>query len=141
MKLTLQLELFPDKDQADKLKFTIERYNSACTWLAKRAFEIRTANKITLQQKFYFDLREKFGLASQMAAICIRQVGGSYGRDKRILPNFRSIDSMPYDNRVLSFKGIDRVSILTLDGRVNIPFLMGKYHLERFSDAKGQTDL
>jgi predicted transposase len=141
MKLTLQLELLPDKDQAAKLKFTIGRFNSARAWLAMRAFEIRTANKITLQQKFYYELREKFGLAAQMASICIRQVGGTYGRDKRILPDFGSIDSMPYDNRVLSFKGIDRVSILTLDGRISLPFMMGKYHFERFSDAKGQSDL
>ena len=48
---------------------------------------------------------------------------------------------MPYDNRILSFKGIDRVSILTLDGRIIIPFVMGRYQRERFSLAKGQCDL
>jgi IS605 OrfB family transposase len=48
---------------------------------------------------------------------------------------------MPYDSRILSFKGIDRVSILTLEGRVIVPFLMGGYQRERFSLAKGQSDL
>ncbi|MGZ3393263.1 MAG: RNA-guided endonuclease InsQ/TnpB family protein, partial [Isosphaeraceae bacterium] len=41
----------------------------------------------------------------------------------------------------MSFKGIDRVSLLTLDGRVLIPIVMGKYQAEQFTHAKGQADL
>ena len=48
---------------------------------------------------------------------------------------------MPYDSRILSFKGVDRVSILTLEGRIIVPFVMGKYQRERFSLAKGESDL
>jgi predicted transposase len=59
MKLTLQIQLLPDKEQAAKLKCAIEQFNEACSWLAKQAFESKTANKITLQQKFYYHLREK----------------------------------------------------------------------------------
>jgi predicted transposase len=136
MKLTLQIQLLPDKESAAKLKSTIERFNEACSWLAKQAFESKTANKITLQQKFYYDLREKFDLSAQMAAICIRHVGGTYSRDKSILPVFRPCAAMPYDNRIMSFKGIDRVSLLTLEGRVIVPFVMGNYQRERFSLAK-----
>src|SRR5262249_597 len=141
MKLTLQIQLLPDQEQATKLKSTIERFNQACSWLAKQAFESKTANKITLQQKYYYDLRQKFDLSAQMAAICIRHVGGTYSRDKSILPVFHPNAAMPYDNRILSFKGVDRVSILTLEGRIKLPFLMGQYQRERFSLAKGQSDL
>jgi len=141
MKLTLQIQLLPDKGQAHQLKSTMERFNAACSWLAAQAFEMKTANKITLQQHFYHELRERFGLSAQMAAICIRHVGGTYSRDKSILPVFRPNAAMPYDSRILSFKGIDRVFILTLEGRLIIPFVMGKYQRERFSLAKGQCDL
>jgi putative transposase len=141
MKLTLQIQLLPDKEPAAKLKSTIERFNEACSWLAKQAFESKTANKIRLQQHFYYDLREKFDLSAQMAAICIRHVGGTYSRDKSILPVFRPSAAMPYDNRIMSFKGVDRVSLLTLEGRVIVPFVMGKSQRERFSLAKGQSDL
>ena len=41
----------------------------------------------------------------------------------------------------IGFKGPDRVSILTLAGRVVVPFIMGKYQAERFGFAKGQCDL
>ncbi len=127
MKLTLQIQLLPDKQQAHQLKSTMERFNQACSWLAQQAFERKTANKITLQQSFYYELRQQFGLSAQMASICIRHVGGTYSRDKSILPVFRPNAAMPYDSRILSFKGVDRVSILTLEGRLIIPFVMGRY--------------
>ena len=141
MKLTLQIQLLPDKQQAHLLKSTMARFNRACSWLAEQAFELKIANKISLQQHFYYDLRERFGLSAQMAAICIRHVGGTYSRDKSLLPVFRPNAAMPYDSRILSFKGIDRVSILTLEGRIIVPFVMGKYQRERFSLAKGECDL
>lgn len=141
MKLTLQIQLLPNKEQAGQLKSTMERFNQACSWLAEQAFEMKTANKITLQQHFYYELRERFSLSAQMASICIRHVGGTYSRDKSIKPTFRKHAAMPYDSRILSFKGVDRVSILTLEGRLIIPFVMGQYQRERFSDAKGQCDL
>jgi putative transposase len=141
MKLTLQIQLLPDKERSDKLQGTVERFYEACSWLADRAFEMKTANKITLQQHFYYQLRERFALSAQMAAICIRHVGGTYSRDKSIKPIFRKYAAMPYDSRILSFKGIDRLSILTLEGRIIVPFVMGKYQRERFSLAKGQCDL
>ena len=46
-----------------------------------------------------------------------------------------------YDQRTMSFKGIDRVSLFTLYGRVLIPFVLGKYQAEQFTHAKGQADL
>jgi len=51
MKLTLQIQLLPDNNQADQLKATMERFNQACSWLAEQAFEIKTANKISLQRQ------------------------------------------------------------------------------------------
>jgi hypothetical protein len=102
---------------------------------------LQTANKTTLRKRFYYELRERFGLSSQMACLCIRNVAGTYKRDKSILPVFRANAAMPYDSRILSFKGIDKVSILTLEGRLIIPFVMGKYQRERFSLAKGECDL
>jgi IS605 OrfB family transposase len=141
MKLTLQTQLFPDEKQAELLKDTIRNFNAACNWLAEKAFEMHVANKVKLQQQFYYDIRSKFSVSAQMAAICIRHVGATYSRDKKIKPTFREFAAMPYDSRIYSFKGVDKVSLLTLEGRVVIPFVMGKYQSERFSNAKGQADL
>jgi len=141
MKLTLQTQLFPDEKHAELLKDTIRNFNTACNWLAEKAFEMQTSNKVKLQKEFYYDLRGKFKLSAQMAAIAIRHVGGTYSRDKKIKPAFREFAAMPYDSRIYSFKGVDKVSLLTLEGRVIVSFVMGKYQAERFSNAKGQADL
>lgn len=141
MKLTLQTQLFPDEKQAELLKDTIRNFNTACNWLAEKAFEKQTSNKVKLQKEFYYDLRGRFNLSAQMAAIAIRHVGGTYSRDKAICPTFREFAAMPYDSRIYSFKGIDKVSLLTLEARQIIPFVMGKYQYEKFSNAKGQADL
>jgi putative transposase len=141
MKLTLQLQLLPGKDQANSLKATIENFNAACNWLSSKAFELQLANKVKLQQLFYSDLRSLFNLSAQMAIRCISEVVSAYKRDKSKRPRFRKHAAMPYDERFMSFKGIDRVSLLTLDGRVIVPFVMGTYQQERFAYAKGQCDL
>ncbi len=141
MKLTLQIQLLPDAKPAVALRETLARFNEAATWLAERAFELRSANKIKLQQLFYADLRQGFQLSAQMTVRCIAQVCEAYKRDKHKLPRFRKHASMPFDQRMMSFKGLDRVSLLTLNGRVLVPFVMGKYQVERFTNAKGQCDL
>jgi IS605 OrfB family transposase len=141
MKLTLQTQLLPERDHAARLKATVERFNEAAEWLAGKAFESGVSNKILLQRMHYGDIRERFGLSAQMAVRCIAQVCEAYKRDKTKRPHFRKHAAMPFDQRMMSFKGPDRVSLLTLNGRVVVPVVMGKYQTERFTHAKGQADL
>jgi IS605 OrfB family transposase len=141
MKVTLQTQLLPDSEQARQLRETMEHFNEAASWLAGKAFEIRSANKIRLQQLHYAELRSRFALSAQMAVRCIAQVCEAYKRDRSIQPVFRPYAAMPFDNRILSFKGPDRVSLLTLEGRILVPFVMGKYQAGQFTNIKGQCDL
>lgn len=141
MKLTLQTQLFPSREQAEALEATLRAFNAGADWLAEEAFAARIANKIALQKTHYAALRERFGLSAQMAVRCIAQVCEAYKRDRTKRPHFRPFASMPFDQRMMSFKGPDRVSLLTLAGRVIVPMIMGRYQAERFTAAKGQCDL
>lgn len=141
MKLTLQTQLFPSPDQSEALEATLRAFNAGADWLAGEAFAAKLANKIALQKTHYAALRERFGLSAQMAVRCIAQVCEAYKRDKAKRPRFRPLASMPFDQRMMSFKGLDRVSLLTLTGRVIVPLVMGRYQAERFSPAVGQCDL
>jgi IS605 OrfB family transposase len=141
MKLTLQIQLLPDARQSRQLRETVERFNAAASWLAGKAFESRSANKVQLQRLHYQDLRKQFGLSAQMAVRCIAQVCEAYKRDKDKQPRFRKHASMPFDQRMMSFRGVDRVSLLTLGGRVIVSYVMGRYQRERFTNAVGQSDL
>src|SRR3990167_5080809 len=125
MKMTLQIQALPDADDDRRLRETIERFNAAANWLAGKAFSIGLANKVELQKLHYRELRSRFGLSAQMAVRCIAQVVEAYKRDRRERPKFRKHAAMPFDQRMMSFKGIDRVSLLTLEGRVIVPFVMG----------------
>lgn len=141
VKATLQTQLLPSDEQAGQLKATLCAFNAAADWLAGQAFARKTANKIALQKLFYAELRSRFGLSAQMAVRCIAQTCEAYKRDKEKRPRFRKYASMPFDQRLMSFKGLDRVSLLTLRGRIIVPFVMGAYQADRFTYAKGQCDL
>ena len=106
VKLTLQTQLLPDGDQAKKLSATMRAFNAAADWLAGEAFRLKTDNKVELQQLYYRQLRDDFGISAQMAIRCIAQVCEAYSRDKSILPRFRKYASVPYDQRLMSSKGL-----------------------------------
>ena len=141
VKLILQTQLLPDGDQARKLSATMRAFNAAADWLAGEAFRIRTANKVELQQLYYNQLRDDFRISAQMAIRCIAQVCEAYRRDKSIRPRFKKYASIPFDQRLMAFKGVNRVSLLTLEGRTIVPVVMGKHQSERFDGKHGQCDL
>jgi hypothetical protein len=136
-KLTLQLQLLPDAEQAVALRTTVERFNAAANWPAGPAFAARTAGKYELQRRHYRVLRERFGLPADMAVRCVARVSESYKRDRAKRPAFREHAAVPYSHgKNYGFKGVGRVSLSTLRGRVVVAFLIGQYQRERFGLAK-----
>lgn len=141
MKLVVQIQLMPDTEQAAKLKATVERFNEACNWAAGEAFTRQCSNRIELQRLIYREIRDRFDLSAQMTCLCIRRVCEAYKRDKSIQPKFRKDAAMPFDQRTYRFPNIDRVSLLTLTGRVVVPCLIGSYQADQLHFPKGQCDL
>jgi IS605 OrfB family transposase len=141
MKLTVQVQLLPDADQAAALRATIVRFNEAANWVAAECFSRREANQFEVRKFAYRHLRGHFGLSSQTAQLCIKNVCDAYKRDKAKRLRVRKHAAIVYDQRTMRFKGIDRVSLLTLAGRVVVPFVLGAYQRERFTLVKGQADL
>jgi hypothetical protein len=62
--------------------------------------------------KKYHETRQRFGLSSQFVVRIIGKVVEAYRRDKTILPKFKELGSIQYDQRN-SKVTIDRVSIMT----------------------------
>jgi putative transposase len=141
MNLTMQVKLLPTPEQAAALLKTMERFNAACDALAEVAFAHRCANKVELQKLAYKDIRDRFGLSAQMTIRAIPKVTEVYKRDKGIQPRFRPHGAIVYDQRILSWKGSDRVSILTLGGREVMPWVTGAYQQARLNRVRGQADL
>lgn len=141
MHLTMQVKLLPSPEQAAALLRTMERFNAACDSIAEVAYAHRCANKVELQKLVYADTRSRFGLSAQMTIRAIAKVTEVYKRDKTIRPRFRPHGAIVYDQRILSWKGPDRVSILTLDGREVMPWIAGAYQQARLNRVRGQADL
>jgi len=141
MKQTLLVKLLPSPEQFKALSETMETFNNACNEIAEVAFEHRTANKVKLQKLVYYNVRRKYGLSAQLTIRAISKVAEAYKRDRKTKPTFRKDGAIVYDQRILSWKGIDRASILTLKGREVIPVKYGAYQAERLNRVRGQADL
>src|SRR2546430_8370956 len=141
MKQTMLLKLAPTTEQHQALLETMHQFNAAANYVASIAFAEKTAHKFELQKMVYGELRATYKLAAQLAIRCISKASEAYKRDKSIRPTFKPEGAIVYDERVMSFKGLTHVSLLTLSGRVIVPFLMGSYQQSRLDSIKGQADL
>jgi putative transposase len=141
MKQTMLLKLAPSPEQHNALLDTMHAFNDACNAIAEVAYDEQLANKFKLQKIVYADMRKRFGLSSQLAIRAISKTAESYKRDKSIKPSFRREGAVTYDERLMSFKGLNEVSLLTVQGRVLVPFRIGGYQAPRLESIKGQADL
>lgn len=74
-----------------------------------------------------------------MTVRAIAQVADVYKRDKSVQPTFRPHGAIVYDQRILSWKDADRISVLTNDGRQIMPSVCGAYQralLDRAPDKR-----
>jgi putative transposase len=141
MKQTMLLKLAPTTEQHQALLDTMHAFNEAANYVASVAFAEKSADKFRLQKLVYGELRTTYKLPAQLAIRCISKASEAYKRDKSIKPTFRPEGALVYDPRVMAFKGLNTVSLLTTTGRVLVPFRMGGYQESRMGSMKGQADL
>jgi len=143
MLCTLKIKLVPTVKQFEQLMDTMKQFNLACNYISQIAFDLKTFGKIGIQRICYYEVREKFGLSSQMVVRAIGKVSESYKADKKTLHSFKETGAMVYDQRILSFDGLEYASILTLNGRIKVPMIFGDYHqgLLCGKRVRGQADL
>jgi predicted transposase len=138
---TLMVKLDPSPEQHKMLCETMERFNEACNQIAETVFAMHSANKVEIHKTVYYPVREHFGLSSQLTIRAISKVCEAYKRDKSIKPEFRLDGAIVYDQRILSWKGLEKVSLITLHGRQVIPIRFGEYQKARMDRIRGQVDL
>jgi IS605 OrfB family transposase len=141
MKQTLLIKLAPTEEQYKALSQTMERFNEACNYASEIAFSNKAFGQVHLHHLCYRYLREHYKLSAQMAVRAIAKVSESYKVDRETKHSFNSYGAMVYDQRVLSWKGLDKVSILTLQGRRLIPIRIGNYQEARLDRKIRQSDL
>lgn len=141
MKQTLTIKLVPTESQFQTLKETMETFNEACNSIAKTAFQTKTFNNWQLHHLVYRETREHFKLSAQMTVRAISKVADAYKTNRCDKATFNLQGAVIYDQRILSWKGLEAVSILTLEGRQRIPMQIGTYQQTRMDKIRGQADL
>ncbi len=143
--ITAKLTLHTTPEQFQALRMTQLAYRDGLNYVSRYAFEHgKMSNRVALQDRTYDEVRARFHLPSQMACSVPRQVGATYktlwtkvkqnaahrkaGRTKK---RYKGLDKPPkyvsptltYQHRKdYSFKREQHISILTLDGRVIVPY-------------------
>jgi putative transposase len=141
MKLTLQLKLVPTSEQHTALLDTMRAFNAAASHAAQVGFEAKRYSQQTIHRLCYRELRDRFGLSSQMAVRAIGKAVECFKRSRAVCPVFKDTGAMTYDERLLGWKGPAHVSLLTLQGRVIVAMVYGEYQAGFLPRLKGQVDL
>ena len=141
MNLTLKIKLLPSDPQKQMLRDTMKAFNEAANYVSGVAHKIKTASQVRLHHECYYTIRDRFCLSAQMAVRAIGKVVEILRRDRTKHHRFKPYGAIVLDNRLLTYKAMDRVSILTLQGRQVMPFICGQYGQQRLIRVRGQADL
>lgn len=138
MKLTLQIKLLPDVNQASNLLATLRQANAACNRISQTAWDMKIFNSYRLHHAAYRTIRDTTRLSAQAVVRCIAKVADAYKISRTSKRRFKTLGGISYDSRILSYKA-DMVSIWTVAGRLKIPFVC---HNPRYLPyIKGEADL
>ncbi len=150
--ISAKLKLNTTPEQFAQLRATQLAYRDALNFVSKYAFEHgKMSNKVSLQDGTYDEIRARYQLPSQMACSAPRQVGATYKalwtkvkqnaehrQSGRTSKRYKGLDQAPkyisptvtYQyKKDYSFKKDAHVSVLTLDGRVVVPYTGYDKHL------------
>lgn len=140
----MRIELLPDNDQYKSLQQIMSDFNSVCNSISEIGFRTKThTSKIKLSKECYNFIREKHAqLPSNLVVRAIGKVVEEYKSGVKSQQQFAATSHVVYDHRLLSFKWMNRVSISTLQGRIDIPFRVVEYRQGSYERlVTGQADL
>ena len=142
MKLVARVKLLASCQQKQVLLATLKKANQACNRMSEHAWENKCFKQFDLHKACYHNIREEFGLASQLIIRCNAKVADSYKLDKLTKRTFRPTGSIAYDSRILTFFTKEsQISLWTVAGRMKIPFAAGELQKEMLLTQKGECDL
>src|SRR6266571_283466 len=143
--LTVKLKLNTTPEQFQALRQVQLAYRDSLNYASRYAFEHgKMSNKVAIQDGTYYEIRARYHLPAQMACSVSRQVGATYktlwskvkqnaamhkaGQTRK---RYKGLDQAPkyisptltyQEGKDYTFKKDRRVSVLTLAGRVIVPY-------------------
>lgn len=144
--ITAKIQIVPSNEDKQLLHSTMSAYTDACNYVSNYVFQTHHLKQFALNKVLYSDLRDKFGLKSQMAQSVLKTVIARYktileNQNEWIKPTFKKPQYDLVWNRDYSFTQ-NCFSVNTLKGRVKLPYFakgMSKYFdhtIYKFGTAK-----
>ena len=133
---TLPCKLLPTDAQRAELDATLVAFADACNFIADKARQILSTNKVKVQHACYQDVRAQFGLSANLAIRAIARVCAALKVKAKAHSTFEPT-SADYDQRIFSFREWDwTLSLTVLHGRERVETVLGPWQKGRL---KGQT--
>ena len=126
--ITAKLQILVNPSDKQVLCDTMKAYSDACNYVSEYIYKTHNLSRYSVQEDTYYQVREIYGLRSQMAVSCVRTVIAKY---KTILENqkewIKPVFVLPQLdlvwNRDYSLNKNNNVfSVNTLSGRIKVSF-------------------
>jgi hypothetical protein len=135
----LQLLDGGNEPAAALLRQTVDAHQELLTWLDGNVPPEHSHDLVVLHRHFYEAARRQSGLQARAVTLALKD----FVQRRR----GKIVEGAPLDEKLYGLKGIELVSIATLNGRVTIPFRVAGYGAEwngkspaRLIEVRGETD-
>ena len=138
--VTAKLQILVNPSDAQVFCDTMKVYSNACNYVSDYIYKTHNLSRYSVQKDTYTQMREAYGLRSQMAVSCVRTVIAKYktileNQKEWIKPVFRSPQLDLVWNRDYSLNTkTDMFSVNTLRGRIKVSFYKNGFD-QYFSDS------
>jgi IS605 OrfB family transposase len=133
--LTIVCKINPAPKQVVKIEATLQAFADACNYI-NEVVKPKITHNVTIQNQVYGEVRERFGLASNLAIRAINRVSSNRKTAKRMNKPVKKFlpTSADYDARIFSFREKDwSVSLTLVGGRERFLVDVGSYQKGKLS--------
>jgi len=113
------MALRPSLDQSRSLIRLMQAYDDLLGWLDQHVPAGHSDNLVSLHRGFYERARQAKGLPARLVSLAFK--------DWVLARRGQRPAGVPVDDKLYAVKGIDTVSLSTLDGRMTMPFVVAGY--------------
>ncbi|MBW4573899.1 MAG: transposase [Aphanothece sp. CMT-3BRIN-NPC111] len=133
--LTIVCKINPTPEQVVKIEATLQAFADACNYI-NEVVDPKLTHNVTIQNQVYREVRERFGLAANLAIRAINRVSSNRKTAKRMSKPVKKFSptSAEYDARIFSFREKDwSVSLTLVGGRERFLVDVGSYQKGKLS--------
>ncbi|MBI2256683.1 MAG: PspA/IM30 family protein [Proteobacteria bacterium] len=114
-----RLTLHPDAAGATALRRSLEAYRELLVWLDETVPAEQSADLVALHRQYYEAARARSHLPAQAVVLTLKD----WAQRRRGV----NVDGMPFDEKLFSVRGIQSLSLATVDGRLTVAFALTDY--------------